>query len=119
MLNVIINGTEYALADTLRVAYRVQGQNNHKPYSKVFEEIGEAPLEKQIEILFCAFQVANPNAPVKFQQFLDYYLDNYKLRDVLAQVKEVIKGIMGPEDDAQAPVPGEQSGETTADGQGN
>lgn len=30
-----LNGTEYPLATTLRVAYKIQGQHNHKAYSKI------------------------------------------------------------------------------------
>lgn len=101
MLKVNIHGTEYDLANTLRVAYKVQGCNNHAPYSQVFKDIGDATLEKQIEVLFCAFQVANPKASIKFQDFLDYYLDNHTLRDVLDQVKEIIQGIMGSDEDEE------------------
>lgn len=108
MLTVTIQGTEYSLANTLRVAYKVQGCNNHKPYSQVFKDIGDATLEKQIEVLFCAFQVANPDNKLKFQDFLDHYLDNYTLRDVLAQVKEVVEGIMGKDED-------EDNSESTTD----
>lgn len=102
MLTITIRGTEYSLASTLRVAYKVQGCNNHKSYSQVFQDIGEATIEKQIEVLYCAFQVANPDANIKFQEFLDTYLDNYTLRDVLAQVKEVVEGIMGKDDSEDA-----------------
>lgn len=100
MLNVTIQGTEYSLANTLRVAYKVQSCNNHAPYSKVFKDIGDATLEKQIEVIFCAFQVANPNVAMKFQTFLDHYLDNYSLREVLAQVKEIVEGIMGKDEES-------------------
>lgn len=110
MLTVNIQGTEYSLANTLRVAYKVQGCNNHKPYSQVFKEVGDATLEKQIEVLFCAFQVANPESKMKFQEFLDHYLDNFSLRDVLAQVKEVVEGIMGKDEDEET-----SDNNTTAD----
>lgn len=106
MLTVNIQGTEYPLATSLRVAYKVQGCNNHAPYSQVFEEIGEATLEKQVEVLFCAFQVANPNVLMKFNTFLDHYLDNFTLREVLSQLKLVVEGIMGKEEE-------QQSGEAT------
>ena len=115
MLSVKINGTEYSLANTLRVAYKVQGCNNHKPYSQVFQDIGDATLEKQIEVLFCAFQVANPNVVMKFDTFLDYYLDNVNLRGVMAQVSEVIKGIMGEEETSEDSA----SSENTNSEQGN
>lgn len=92
-----INGVEHPLATTLRVAYKVQGQHNHKPYSKVFSEIGDMTLEEQVGILFAAFQVANPEVQMTQQQFLDYYLDHYNLKVLLDQVKEVIQGVMGTE----------------------
>lgn len=92
-----INGTEYPLATTLRVAYKVQSCNNHASYTKVFEQIGDAPLEKQIELLYCAFQVGNPESKMKFQEFLDAYLDNYDLRSMLSHIKSVVEGIMGPD----------------------
>lgn len=94
---VTINGVDYTLATTLRVAYKVQGQHNHKAYSKVFAEIGDMSLEEQIGILFAAFQVANPEAKMTQAQFLDHYLDNYNLKILMDQVKEVIEGIMGAE----------------------
>lgn len=94
---VTINGVDYTLATTLRVAYKVQGQHNHKAYSKVFAEIGDMSLEEQIGILFAAFQVANPEVKMTQAQFLDHYLDNYTLKILMDQVKEVIEGIMGAE----------------------
>ena len=36
-MTTTINGTEYSLGTTLRVAYKVQGQHNHKPYTEVFQ----------------------------------------------------------------------------------
>lgn len=90
-----MNGTDYPLATTLRVAYKVQGQHNHKAYSKVFAEIGDMILEEQIGILFASFQVANPEVKMTQQEFLNYYLDNYNLKTLMDQVKEIIQGIMG------------------------
>lgn len=95
---ITINGVDYALATSLRVAYKVQGQHNHKAYSKVFAEIGDMSLEEQIGILFAAFQVANPEVKLTQAQFLDHYLDNYTLKHLMDQVKEVIQGIMGAEE---------------------
>lgn len=96
-MNVTINGVDYPLATTLRVAYKVQGQHNHKPYSKVFSEIGDMTLEDQIGILYAAFQVANPEVSMKQDQFLNHYLDQYNLKVLMDQVKDVIQGIMGSE----------------------
>lgn len=95
---VTINNTDYSLATTLRVAYKVQGQHNHKPYAKVFSEIGDMVLEDQIGILFAAFQVANPQVKLSQEQFLNHYLDNYNLKVLMDQVKDVVQGIMGTEE---------------------
>ena len=93
----IINGVEYPLATTLRVAYLVQGQHNHKPYAEVFKDIGDMTIEDQIGIIYCAFKCANADSTVVIpkQSFIDYYLDNFTLREVLNQLQEIVKGIMG------------------------
>ena len=114
----MINGVEYPLATTLRVAYKIQGQHNHKPYSKVFSEIADMHLEEQIGILFAAFQVANPEVKMTQQQFLDYYLDNYTLKDVMDQVKDVVQGITGMTDNEPKTQEQVASGAETTD-QGN
>ena len=93
-----MNGKEYPMAATLRVAYKVQGQHNHKSYSKVFAEIGDMTLEDQIGILYASFQVANPEVNLTQQQFLNFYLDTANLKVLMDQVKEVIQGIMGTEE---------------------
>ena len=92
-----LNGTEYSLATTLRVAYKIQGQHNHKAYSKIFSEVGDMSLEDQIGMLYAAFQVANPEVKVLQQAFLDNYLDNYNLKVLMDHIKELIQGIMGTE----------------------
>lgn len=102
-VSTIINGNEYPLSTTLRVAYKVQGQHNHKPYTEVFKGLGDMPLEQQIDILYAAFQCANPDE-AKFitqQKFLDYYLDNYTLATVMHQLEDVVKGIMGTDNSAE------------------
>lgn len=114
-MTVTINGTEYELATTLRVAYKVQGQHNHKPYTEVFKNLGDMTLEDQINILYAAFQCANPDAAktLTAQKFLDYYLDNYNLKIVMAQLQSVVKGIMGTEgedDEAEGEAPEGDSG---------
>lgn len=99
MVTIVINNKEYDLATTLRVAYLVQGQHNHKPYSEVFADIGNMVLEDQIGILYCAFKVKNPDE-AKFitrDKFLDAYLDNYNLKQVMEQLEAVVRGIMGTE----------------------
>lgn len=99
MLITTIDGTEYPLATTLRVAYMVQGENNHKPYSKVFSDLGDMPIEAQIGILYCAFKVANPNVLMTKQHFLDYYLDNMNIKQIMEQLKVLIQAITGVSDE--------------------
>lgn len=98
-----INGVEYNLDTTLRVAYQAQGANNHKPYSEVFQNIGDMMLEKQIEILYLAFKVANPEMAQTFtqQMFLNYYLEHYNLKEVMNQLQGVIKGVLGSDDEEE------------------
>lgn len=101
-LVVSIKGVDYPLAATLRVAYKVQGQHNHKAYSKVFSEIGDMVLEDQIGILYCSFQCANPGVQMSQQEFLNHYLDNCTLKEVMNQVKEVVQGITGASDEGRS-----------------
>ena len=110
MVNVEINGTNYELATTLRVAYKVQGQHNHKAYSKVFSEIGDMPLEEQINILYAAFQVANPEVKISQNEFLNYYLDHFKMKEVLDQLKNVIQEIMGVDEENDTKADNTESG---------
>ena len=97
MLFVQINGVEYPLASTLRVAYKIQGQHNHKPYTEVFQGIGNMHLEDQIGILYAAFECANPAeaGKIKRQDFLESYLDTYNLKVMMEHIQGIIKGIMG------------------------
>lgn len=106
-----INGTEYELSTTLRVAYLAQGANNHKPYSEIFQNLGEMTLEKQIEILWIAFKVANPEAAKSFGQvaFQEYYMDHFKLKEVMQQLQGVVKGVLGDDEDKTASA-GDSSG---------
>jgi len=105
----VIDGQEYPLATTLRVAYMVQGQHNHKPYTEVFKNIGDMTVEDQIGILYAAFCCANPGVQdpktgkmrpqFTREEFQNYYLDNYNLKDLMDQLQGVIKGIMGTTDE--------------------
>lgn len=94
---VTIEGTEYSLSTKLRVAYKVQNQNGHKPYSEVFSQLDSMPIEKQISILYAAFEVANPDQAkfITSQKFLDWYLDNYDVKTIMDQLQDVIGGILG------------------------
>ena len=97
MLTVKMNEREYPLAATLRVAYKVQGQHNHKSYIEVFKGIGEMNLEDQVGIVYAAFECANPEAvrEVSKQAFLESYMDTHNLKELMDHIKEIIKGIMG------------------------
>lgn len=98
-----INGQEFELSTKLIVAYKVQGCHNHKPYLEIFQEVAKMTLERQIEILFVAFQVANPEVAKTFNQtaFLNYYLENFNLKLVMKQLQAVIKGITGEDEPAE------------------
>lgn len=101
MLSINLFGQEYALSNKLRVAYRVQGQHDHKPYTEVFSGVGDMPIEDQIGIIYESFWCANPEARDKIsrQQFLEEYLDRYDVKALMEQLKEIIQGIMGVKDD--------------------
>lgn len=96
-MKININGTEYNVAATLRVAYKLQGYNNHKPYMEIIQDIGNMPVEKQIEIMYAAFEVANPEATQIYtlQKFRDYYLDNVTAKELLDQVQAVLSELLG------------------------
>lgn len=93
-INVKIGEKEYTLATTLRVAYILQGMNNHKSYLDIFKEIDKLPLEKQIEFMYAAYTVATPEAISK-DEFLNICLDNLNLSDVMKYIKDIISGITG------------------------
>lgn len=103
----IIHGTEYELATTLRVAYKVQGQHNHKPYAEVFKGLNEMVLEDQIRIIYASFQCANKEVAekLKFADFLEYYLDHYNLKEVMDQLQYIVKGILGESSESEEEVP--------------
>lgn len=96
-MNIIIRDVEYELATTLRVAYNIQGQHNHKPYSEIFEQVGEMGIEDQVGIIWAAFQAANPDMSkiIGRTGFTDDYLDRYNLTDLMNHLKGVVEGILG------------------------
>ena len=110
MLSINYMGTDYSLATNLRVAYTVQGQHNHKPYTEVFKNIGDMTVEDQLGIIYCSFKCANPDTIVTREQFQNYLLDNMNLKDMLDVLQSIIKGVMGTDENADEP---EQA--TTAD----
>lgn len=112
VINIL--GSVYPMATTLRVAYKVQGQNSHKPYAEVFSSIDTMPIEGQIGILYASFEVANPDktTEVTRQKFLDWYLDNSNVNEIMDQLKQVIGGILGKDisDDAEESTSGDKQG---------
>ena len=107
MLSINYRGTDYSLATNLRVAYNVQGQHNHKPYTEVFKNIGDMTVEDQLGIIYCSFKCANPDTIVTREQLQNYLLDNMNLKDMLDVLQGIIQGIMGssgetPEQEASA-----------------
>ena len=96
---VTIKGNQYELATTLRVAYIIQGQNNHKSYFEIFEQIDKMTVEQQIGIVYAAFKAGNPEAAkdINATVFLNEYLDHYNLGGLMNTVKEIIAGIIGEE----------------------
>lgn len=101
---ISIHDTEYALATTLRVAYEIQNKHNHESYMNIFSRINEMTLEQQIDILYAAFKIANPEVAKTFTNvmFREYYLDNYTVTDVMDQMNGVISGILGKDLDASS-----------------
>lgn len=101
MLTIVINDKEYELATTLRVAYNIQGQHNHKSYLEIFGEIDKMTLEQQIGIVYSAFQAANQEETkfIKANEFLNVFLDTYNLKELMDYVQSIIKGIMGEDFD--------------------
>lgn len=101
MATIMINGSEYTLACTLRVAYELQGQHNHKPYSEILSSVGEMTLEQQIDVLYIAFRVGNPEIAKTFtrEMFRSYLLDHAEFNTMvlIKLIKKVIAGILGKE----------------------
>lgn len=96
-----INGEDFQLATTLRVAFKIQGQNEHKPYARVFQELTDLPVEKQIDMLYASFICANPEQTkvMTDKEFRDYCFDNMTIKDLMDLLQQVIKGIMGISDE--------------------
>lgn len=90
-----IDGTDYKLATTLRVAYVLQGMNNHKPYLEIFQNVDKLPLEGQINFLYAAYTVACEDTPMTKEAFLNLCLDNLDLGAIMDNIKSIIEGITG------------------------
>ena len=99
MLTINLNGNEYPLACNLRVAYVLQNQHNHESYSSILARVGEMPLEQQIDVLYAAFQIANPDTAKTFtrEMFRTYILDHdeFNASVILKMIKAIISGILG------------------------
>jgi hypothetical protein len=96
-LTTTINGTEYPLATTMRVAFAVQEQNKHAPYMEVFSRIDKMTLDDQINIIYAAFSIANKEEAktITKQVFFNYYLDNFTLKETMQQLTDIISAVAG------------------------
>lgn len=101
MASITINGNEYTLACNLRVAYELQGQHNHKPYSQILAGVGDMTLEQQIDILYLAFKIGNADVAKTFtrEMFRAYILDHdeFNTTVLMELITGVIAGILGKE----------------------
>ena len=113
MLTINLNGNEYPLACNLRVAYALQNQHNHESYSSILSRVGEMPLEQQIDVIYAAFQIANPETAKTFtrEMFRMYILDHdeFNASVILNIIKDIISGILGKK------LPDEVPDETASD----
>lgn len=107
---ITIDGNDFSLSTKLRVAYKVQGQHAHKPYTEIFRNAGDMTIEEQIGIIYASFAIENPEKARELTQskFCDYVLDNLNLMEVMELIKGIIRGISGKSDE-----------ETTEDESGN
>lgn len=97
MLQVKLGTETYDLAATLRVAYEIQGLNNHKSYLEIFQGIDSMTLEQQIGIVYSAFKVANREKAqfLKLNEFTDKFMDEHNLSYLMNLIKEIVEGITG------------------------
>ena len=99
IIELTIGTDTYPMATTLRVAYVLQGMNNHKPYLDIFQEIDKMTIEKQIEFLYAAYTVASTGETMSKSDFLNLCLDNLDLSEIMEGIKNIIKGITGKDID--------------------
>lgn len=92
---IIINGTAYPLATTLRVAYKIQSMNEHKSYADVFKDLASLSVEKQIDIVFASFICANKDTTFKPETFREYCFDNFNVGDLMNLLGDIVNGIIG------------------------
>lgn len=92
-MTITIKGKEYELATTLRVAYMIQGQHNHKAYLDIFQGLESMKLDDQIRMIYASFKCANRDADIKEQEFVDEVLDNLGLMEMMDLIRNIIDGI--------------------------
>ena len=113
MVTINLNGNEYPLACNLRVAYVLQNQHNHESYSSILSRVGEMPLAQQLDVIYAAFQIANPATAKTFTRelFRMYILDHaeFNASVILNIIKDIISGILGKK------LPDEVPDETVSD----
>ena len=111
MLTTKINGTEYDLSTTLRVAYKVQGQHNHKPYTQILSSVDEMTIEQQLDMIYIAFKVNNPEDAKTFtkEMFRKYILDNdeFTVTTIMTIISDIIAGILGQDLSENSDAPSE------------
>ena len=88
---------EFELATNLKVAYKVQGYHNHKPYLQIFVELDKMLIEQQIAIVYAALVSADPAIAKEVTKtyFEDYMLERYNVKELMNLVAEIVQGIMG------------------------
>lgn len=92
-MNILINGAEYKMATTLRVAYKIQSSQGHKPYMEIFKNMATLSLENQIKILYASYSTGNQVVMTE-KDFIDYVLDNFNLDKILEMLGGLVDGIM-------------------------
>lgn len=96
MFELHVGDNVYELATNLRVAYVLQGMNNHKSYLSIFQEIDKLPIEKQLEFLYAAYTVGSGSETILSKNdFINDCLDNLDLSQVMEAIKQVVMGITG------------------------
>ena len=115
MATIIINGMEYTLARNLRVAYELQGQHNHKPYTQILSSVDEMTIEQQLDMIYTAFKVKNPEDAKTFtkEMFRKYILDHdeFTVTTIMTIISDIIAGILGKDLSEKADAPSEPAEE--------
>lgn len=115
MTSIKLGTSEYNLACNLRVAYVLQNQHNHKPYTQIMSSIDSMTLEEQINVLYAAFSVGNPEAAKNYSadMFRSYLLDDpeFNIAEMMHLIRDVFSGILGrslDDEDASKPIDGDE-----------